>query len=169
MAPSPTKEPTPGFALTAATTLNPPTSPESQRTLRRLRSAQNLSTRTTNQPSLISQQRLQLQSQQRSLSPTKRNVSNAAGINRSPQRGRANSDATALGGPLTNLPARRIGLNKRSLAADGLSLERLIRDGPVDGDIDGSLESARTKILDLGIKSDGDGMVCAWPCLALGR
>jgi cell cycle arrest protein BUB2 len=145
MAPSPAKEATPAFPLTAATTLNPPASPESQRTLRRLRSAQNLSTRSANQPSLISQQRLQQQSQQRASSPTKRNVSITTGSNRSPQRGRANSDATALGaGPLANLPARRVGLNKRSLAADGLSLERLIRDGPVDGDIDGMVSSAVT-------------------------
>jgi cell cycle arrest protein BUB2 len=40
-----------------------------------------------------------------------------------------------------------------------MSLERLIRDGPPDGDVQGALESARLKVLDQGIKSDSDGMV----------
>lgn len=46
---------------------------------------------------------------------------------------------------------------KKPMAAEVLSLERLIRDGP-DGDLIGSLEITRLKILDQGIKSDGDGM-----------
>jgi cell cycle arrest protein BUB2 len=40
-----------------------------------------------------------------------------------------------------------------------MSLDRLIRDGPPDGDVVGSLESMRLKILDQGVKADGDGMV----------
>ena len=43
--------------------------------------------------------------------------------------------------------------------SEGLSLDRLIRDGPPDGDILGGLEATRLKILDQGIKSDSDGMV----------
>jgi cell cycle arrest protein BUB2 len=50
---------------------------------------------------------------------------------------------------------------KRHLAADALSLDRLIRDGPPDGNLIGALESTRLKILDQGIKSDTDGMVRA--------
>jgi cell cycle arrest protein BUB2 len=47
----------------------------------------------------------------------------------------------------------------RRPAAEALSLDRLIRDGPPDGDLLGGLEATRLKILDQGIKSDGDGMV----------
>jgi cell cycle arrest protein BUB2 len=49
----------------------------------------------------------------------------------------------------------------RRPAAEALSLDRLIRDGPPDGDLLGGLEATRLKILDQGIKSDGDGMVRA--------
>lgn len=48
---------------------------------------------------------------------------------------------------------------RRPAAADALSLDRLIREGPPDGDIITALESTRLKILDQGIKSDTDGMV----------
>jgi cell cycle arrest protein BUB2 len=56
---------------------------------------------------------------------------------------------------------RRPVINKKPIAADALSLDRLIRDGPPDGDLVGALESMRLKILDQGIKSDSDGMVRA--------
>ncbi|KHJ36458.1 putative mitotic check point protein [Erysiphe necator] len=48
--------------------------------------------------------------------------------------------------------------NKKPVAADSLSLDRLIRDGPPGRDISNALESMRLKILDQGIKSDADGM-----------
>lgn len=97
----------------------------------------------------------QYSQQQSSGSPSRRN----ANINRSPQRGRANSDAPMVN-PLNAMAAnRRSALSKRSLAADAMSLERLLRDGPPNGDVCGALESARLKILDQGIKSDSDGMV----------
>lgn len=54
--------------------------------------------------------------------------------------------------------ARRPLLVKRP-TADALSLDRLIREGPPDGDLQGALQSTRMKILDQGIKSDTDGMV----------
>jgi cell cycle arrest protein BUB2 len=54
---------------------------------------------------------------------------------------------------------RRSALSKRSLAADAMSLERLLREGPPNGDVEGALESTRLKILDQGIRSDSDGMV----------
>lgn len=53
---------------------------------------------------------------------------------------------------------QRFALSKTSSAADTMSLERLIREGPPDGDVQGALESARLKVLDQGIKSDSDGM-----------
>lgn len=150
--------------------------PETPRRLRRLQSAHSLGAKAAAQPSLISQQRLQLQQHrqpfpqlqpqqaQKPPSPPRRHAS----INRSPQRGRANSDAppipTQFGTMTMTMTAtatatRRSALSKRSLAADAMSLERLLRDGPPDGDVEGALESARLKILDQGIKSDSDGMV----------
>lgn len=54
---------------------------------------------------------------------------------------------------------RRSALNKRSPAADAMSLDKLLREGPPNGDIEGALESSRLKILDQGIKADSDGMV----------
>lgn len=174
--PSPTKETIPSLPpAMMTTTLQPPPSPNTHR-LRKLQSAHNLGAKAsfTGTPSLISQQRLQQQQQQqhsqhhplqRSGSPVRRNISTS---NRSPQRGRANSDA-AMANPFGTMmtPARRNLFNNRNHQADGMSLERLIRDGPVDGDVMGSLESARLKILNQGIKSDGDGMVSLSLALAL--
>jgi cell cycle arrest protein BUB2 len=50
-------------------------------------------------------------------------------------------------------------VGKRIVAADAIHLDRLIRDGPPDGDLAGALENTRLKILDQGVKSDTDGMV----------
>lgn len=113
--------------------------------------------------------------QQSSGSPVRKNAS-ASSSNRSPQRNRANSDAplppvihqqqqgnVSAIPPPPNTSTRRSALGRRSLAADSLSLDRLLRDGPPGGDIVGSLESARLKILDQGIKADGDGMVSTNP------
>jgi cell cycle arrest protein BUB2 len=93
------------------------------------------------------QQPQQQQSQPRSRSPLR--------------RVRANSDVR--GGPPANnnnsVMAATKRIPRRSLVADSMSLERLLSKGPPDGDIEGALESARFKILDQGIKADGDGMV----------
>lgn len=102
------------------------------------------------------------QSQQRTGSPVRRDFSGASGFtaassNRSPQRARANSDAAMVHG---HLGGGRRSLTKRTNAvANALSLQQLLRDGPPEGDVGGALESARVKVLDDGIKSDGDGMV----------
>lgn len=181
--PSPVKESIPSLQLLPTTQLHAPPSPGTHRALRRLQSAHSLGAKAASQPSLISQQRQQLQLQQLSQhqqlhppssssqnpsqhthhqqgsgSPIRRN----ANI-RSPQRNRSNSDAKATA-PVVHQansmpPTRRSALNKRSAAADGMSLDRLLRDGPPGGDVAGALESARLKILDQGIKSDSDGMV----------
>lgn len=55
--------------------------------------------------------------------------------------------------------SQRSVLGRRSLAADSMSLERLLREGPPNGDVKGALESTRYKVLDQGIKADSDGMV----------
>lgn len=58
-----------------------------------------------------------------------------------------------------SLNRKRSALSRTSTAADNMSLERLIREGPPDGDVKGALESTRLKVLDQGIKADTDGMV----------
>ncbi|RKF54412.1 Cell division control protein 16 [Erysiphe neolycopersici] len=70
-------------------------------------------------------------------------------------RGRSNSDVSNMT-PTSSTPRRLT--NKKPVAADSFSLDRLIRDGPPNGDISNALESMRLKILDQGIKSDADGM-----------
>jgi len=97
-------------------------------------------------PSLISQQHRQVLNRNLELSPKR--------------RARANSDATNMTPPSVGSAGRRPALVRKSTStSDGMSLDRLIRDGPVDGDILGGLEATRLKILDQGIKSDQDGMV----------
>ncbi|PBP22678.1 mitotic check point protein [Diplocarpon rosae] len=128
--------------------LNPP-SPRTHRALRRLQSAHSLGQ--SNQPSLISQQHKQVL--QRNHPPA-----NSTALPHH-SRGRSNSDATNMAVPTTGSAAGRRLVNvKRPIAADALSLDRLIRDGPPDGDLIGALDSVRLKILDQGIKSDTDGM-----------
>ena len=180
--PSPTKESIPNLPPHATTELLPPPSPRTHRALRRLQSAHSLGAKASGMApsasamtagtagalpvaSLISQQRLRererehhLQEQFRHLSPVRRDPS--AGTNRSPQRGRANSDApTPMVQHLHALASRRSLMKRTNGVANGLSLQQLLRDGPPDGDVAGALESARIKILDEGIKSDSDGMV----------
>ncbi|RYO81380.1 hypothetical protein DL766_002815 [Monosporascus sp. MC13-8B] len=143
-------------------------SPRTHRALRKLQSAHNLGAAARNaananggQPSLISQQRLRDIQEIGSTSPTLHHASN-----RSPQRTRSNSDApppppnmVPSSNPAVPLHHKRSALSRTSPAADTMSLERLIRDGPPDDDVRGALESARLKVLDQGIKTDSDGMV----------
>ncbi|KAK7970525.1 hypothetical protein PG996_001046 [Apiospora saccharicola] len=157
--PSPTRDSSSAFPTLAphlVTEISAPPSPRTHRALRKLQSAHNLgaAARTTAQPSLISQQRLL--HQERNVSPTRKQAST-----RSPQRNRANSDAASPGNlqPAMSLNRKRSALSRTSAAADNMSLERLIREGPPDGDVKGALESTRLKVLDQGIKADTDGMV----------
>lgn len=151
----------PTLAPSLMTELHAPPSPRTHRQLRKLQSAHNLGAAarlSAGQPSgLITQQRFR-ELQAREVSPTRRVVSN-----RSPQRTRANSDAPSPVNLITNAGnmynRQRLAMNRTSAAADAVSLERLIRDGPPDSDVPAALESARLKVLDQGIKSDSDGMV----------
>ncbi|KAI0176697.1 mitotic check point protein [Pestalotiopsis sp. NC0098] len=164
--PSPTRESNPTHAPSLATELHAPPSPRTHRQLRKLQSAHNLGaasrlssslSSSTSSASLISQARFK-ELQGRDASPTRRVVSN-----RSPTgRHRSNSDLTSPAS-LLNAGAmavrQRFAMSTTSAAADAVSLERLLRDGPPDdSDIPSALESARLKVLDQGIKSDSDGM-----------
>jgi cell cycle arrest protein BUB2 len=150
MSSSPTKESIPSIAPPKSTPpLDAPPSPRSHRALRRLQSAHALGQQPINQSSLISQHHRQVL--QRNLSPAKKDA---------PARARSNSDATNIPPPNPASAGRRPMAVKRP-TAEALSLDRLIRDGPPDGDLLGGLEATRLKILDQGIKSDGDGMVRA--------
>lgn len=126
--------------------LDPP-SPRTHRALRRLQSAHALG-HSNSQPSLIQQQHKQQLQRTQSPANTPHHT-----------RGRSNSDATNMTPPHPGAAGRRAIAGKKPAAADAISLDRLIRDGPPDGDLISALESMRLKILDQGIKSDTDGMV----------
>lgn len=146
-------------------TIHPPPSPATHRSLRRFQSAQNLGssdTRNNLQSSLISQSRQQQQQQiTQDSSPVRKDQALPSNqqTSSSHHRGRSNSDAAVVSVTSAGPARRRQALGKRIVAADAISVERLIRDGPSDNDLAGALENIRLKILDQGIKSDGDGMV----------
>lgn len=146
------------YPTSITTQLHAPPSPHTHRVLRKLQSAHNLGSvaRTQNQNSLMSQQVLQ------EVGPSP--PSHRSSLNRSPQRNRANSDAATPPSAFPNnilisLNSKRTALSRATKVADTMSLDRLIREGPPNGDVVGALASARMKVLDQGIKSDGDGMV----------
>lgn len=157
MSTSPNKDAFPFPLLTPSnqSSLNPPPpSPRSHRALRRLQSAHTLGS-SFNQPSLISQQHKQ--ALQKVIPPVQKDATQSTTTTRS--RARSNSDVTNMAQNPTST-ARRPASNRKLTASESMSLDRLLRDGPPDGDIIGSLESMRLKILDQGVKSDSDGMVC---------
>lgn len=175
----------------APSLLHSPSSPGAgrgspHRTLRKLASAHNLGygsaanlrASIANPPSLIAQQRLHQQQHhhphpRRSFSPARRHASTAgSALNKSPTRGRANSDApilpqlTAAAAAMSSIALRNSGALGGRTAYDHIPLEKLIRDGPPDGDWDNAVECARMKVLQQEIKSDNDGMVSShkiWP------
>jgi cell cycle arrest protein BUB2 len=149
MSTSPVKESIAKLFPQTNTTLLEPPSPRTHRALRRLQSAHSLG-QANSQPSLISQQHKQ--AIQRAQTPPDTSTSHFS-------RGRSNSDATNMTPPTLGAAGKRSISNKRPIAADALSLDRLIREGPPDGDLVGALDSTRLKILGQGIKSDSDGMV----------
>jgi cell cycle arrest protein BUB2 len=148
---SPTKESFSSLAPTSIPSIQAPPSPRTHRTLRRLNSAHTLG---SNKPSLISQQRLQQTSQNQSPRPKDQPPLPTTHIH---QRTRSNSDVTTVSTQGTGLAGRKQISAKKPAAAETLSLDRLIREGP-DRDLTGALDSTRLKILDQGIKSDSDGM-----------
>jgi len=144
--------------------LQPPPSPRTHRALRRLQSAHTLGASNRNSahipspPSLVSQQRQQQSQNAPSSQPSQPSQRNGSPTRST--RGRANSDATP---PLVHqmnavTAAKRPGSRKPVFSHGHLSLDKIIRDGPADGDYIGALESARWKVVDEGIKSADDGM-----------
>ncbi|PSS03655.1 rab-GTPase-TBC domain-domain-containing protein [Coniella lustricola] len=59
---------------------------------------------------------------------------------------------------MSSLALRNSGALGGRTAYDHIPLDKLVRDGPPDGDWENALECARMKILQQEIKSDGDGM-----------
>ncbi|KAI1173869.1 rab-GTPase-TBC domain-containing protein [Nemania sp. FL0916] len=193
--PSPTREAMPSFFPPSSFGFEPnaPLTPRTQRTLRKLQSAHNLgaasriggpsvltatstSTSTSTATSIttataLTQQKLR-EAHSRDISPTRRQAqqahAHAHALNRSPQRHRANSDASGNPNPPSlravgsssalHTHTRRAVLSRTPSAADSLSLDRLVRDGPHDNDVAAALTTMRFKVLDQGIKSDIDGM-----------
>ncbi|KAI0446793.1 rab-GTPase-TBC domain-containing protein [Xylaria telfairii] len=162
--PSPSRGPPP-FLPPSSLSMEPqtPLTPRTQRTLRKLQSAHNLGAAnkiTTSSSTVLTQQKLR-DSHSRDISPTRRQA-----LNRSPQRHRSNSDASGsanapnlrAASSSTSLHAKRAALNRMPSAADALSLDRLIREGPPGDDVSSALATVRFKVLGQGIKSDIDGM-----------
>ncbi|GAW18228.1 hypothetical protein ANO14919_077020 [Xylariales sp. No.14919] len=166
--PSPTRDSIPATFLPPSplggADLQTPLTPRTQRTLRKLQSAHNLGAATKIpgcSSTVLTQQSLR-DVHSRDISPTRRQA-----LERSPRRHRANSDASGSANPpnlrnasssSTSFYAKRATLGRSSSAADALSLDRLIRDGPPDDDVSSALANMRFKVLDQGIKSDVDGM-----------
>lgn len=150
-------------------------------------SAANLRASIANPPSLIAQQRSQQYQHQhqphhqqhqhpqarrnlssrRSFSPARRHASiTASPLNTSPLRGsRAASAAAtaqhlnAAAAAMSSLALRNTAILGGRTAYDHIPLEKLIRDGPPDGDWASAVQCARMKVLQQEIKSDSDGMV----------
>ncbi|KAL2888842.1 hypothetical protein HOO65_030343 [Ceratocystis lukuohia] len=135
--------------------------------------SQNLhSSRTTSQVPANTQPQKQKQLPQlqssplaRNGSPQKKDAASLSGMSPLSRRTRANSDANGTVHPLDSSPLTR--KPKRPQYANlGMSIQAIVRDGPPDGDYLGTLETARYKILEEGIKSDSDGMssvrIYAW-------
>lgn len=144
-----TKQSQPSLAHQRSTPLNPPPSPKTHRALRRLQSASALGA-SASQPGLISQQHKE--AVQRKISQSQHPTHQT--------RGRSNSDAMTLPSPAAIAATPRLHAARRTSTTDAVSLDRLIRDGPPNGDVKEGLDGARLKVLlEHGIKSDNDGMV----------
>ena len=146
-------------------TSNHLSSPRSTRTLRKLQSAHQLSSNynALNAPSLISQQRQQQQrntslSEHTGMPPVPTIPAHHSPNKPSHQRTRSNSDAVL---PSDHNPApttRRTIPSKRQPKDE---LRALITRGPKE-DLENSLRRMRKLILDGGIETEYDGMVCSF-------
>jgi hypothetical protein len=146
-----------------------PTSPQSTRTLRRLQSAQNLS---SNSPSLITQQRQLQQHQLQTRSghgqtpesiPLPHHPIAPSNPTEHPSRLRANSDLTASHMTGFTSSSQRPAPSRKGFSGESTgkrsSLEILLRDGPTGGNVDASLQELRYLILSSRVDADSDGMV----------
>ena len=156
MAISPNKSATRLAHLTDPSSIPLPASPEKTRTLRRPPSHQHLS---TNQPSLLAQQRPQQQQQPRA--PLASRASREQ-LNQNPQnpsignsiRTRANSDAPTpfeRPKPIRKLPVPAAHTRKSSL-------EVALRDGPLGGNVEQGLASLRYSVITSRVEAGKEGM-----------
>ena len=144
-------------------TNNQLSSPRSTRTLRKLQSAHQLSSNynALNAPSLISQQRQQQQrntslSEHTGMPPVPSIPAHHSPNKPSHQRTRSNSDAV-LPNDHNPAPTTRRAIPSKRQPKD--ELRALITRGPKD-DLENSLRRMRKLILDGGIETEYDGMVC---------
>ena len=147
---------------TTTTTEHQLRSPKSNRGLRKLQSAHQLSSNyaALNAPSLISQQR---QHQQRNTSSTYNNP--ALQIPPLPtlsshHRTRSNSDAVVPNASSSAIAAKRVAASKKNPPNQNPreELEGLVRQGP-QGDVPAELSRLRHLVLCEGLYADSDGMV----------
>src|SRR5438045_2969650 len=141
MSSSPTKQSLPLLGTANSNAMLPPPSPRAHGALRRLQSAQSLSTTIlSNSPSLISQQRVR----QRNISTAKRDHLPREVSPQRPatiqSRQRSNSDAAVVDVSNTGPTTRKIATGKRIITPGimggrGNTLETLIREGPPGGDV----------------------------------
>ncbi|KAI9845807.1 MAG: hypothetical protein M1837_004487 [Sclerophora amabilis] len=150
----------------------PPQSPRTRRTIRKLQSAHNLSSNSpsANPPSLISQQRQQLQQLQQqhrtgvsSIPKDPASHSPVPQLHSAHGRSRSNSDAAVHAVSQSGSAVRRHALAKKVVApavsaTRRLTLDGLVRDGPLGGDITNAYKEMRYLVLTDGVSSDTDGM-----------
>ena len=159
---SPTKQTPHLVPATAAQSDHQLRSPKSNRGLRKLQSAHQLSSNyaALNSPSLISQQR---QQQQRNTSSSHNNQ--APQIPPLPalsshHRTRSNSDAVVPNAPSNAAATKRVAASKKIAPNQNPreELEGLVRQGP-QGDVPAELSRLRHLVLCEGLYADSDGMV----------
>lgn len=137
-------------------------SPKSNRGLRKLQSAHQLSSNYTalSSPSLISQQR---QQQQRNTSSSHNNQAPQIPplpVLSSHHRTRSNSDAVVPNAPSNVAATKRVAASKKVAPNQNPreELEGLVRQGP-QGDVPAELSRLRHLVLCEGLYADSDGMV----------
>lgn len=166
MANSPVKN-APHLAQPTTSVTTQPSTPRNTRTIRRLQSAQALSSSfaSSNTPSLTSQQRQQQQQQHRNNSNGHKEFGLLAQLNalaaKDHHRSRSNSDDALTSfshlSPMLKKPA----MAKKSTAPNSSvksQLESLVKAGP-KGDLVGNLDELRYLVLTDAVDADIDGMV----------
>ncbi|KAI9835162.1 MAG: hypothetical protein M1819_002531 [Sarea resinae] len=163
-------EPPPKPSARSASYLTPATSgmtlptpsPRPHRGLRKLQSAHTLTSHSSTPSLVIQRQQQQLQQQQQLNSSARKDQSNTISSPQQFSRSRSNSDAAVTSLPSSVLGARRMATSRKLFPVGQVgknkTLEGLVRDGPISGDVTGGLRDLRYLVLTDGIRSDTDGM-----------
>ena len=146
MSSSPSKPVSRAGLLPDPATIPIPASPQTNRTVRRFNSHQQLA---SNPPSLIAQQRTQ---QQRSGLAPRSSRDDLQNVSRL----RAKSDAPP---PQEKRPSSSRKMQAMSAHARKSSLEHLLREGPLNGDLTAGLNELRYKVLSSRVEATNTGMV----------